>query len=54
MYLILYIYIYIPPRFNKIKHCYNNIIKRKTRLSFRYMFFFSLATRNYDIPLIWI
>ena len=32
------IFINIPPRYNKIKHCHSNIIKRKTILSFSYTF----------------
>ena len=41
--------IYTPPSYNKIKNCHNNIIKRKTILSFRYMFFFFLQSCSYDI-----
>ena len=41
--------IYIPPSYNKIKNCHSNIIKRKTILSFRYMFFFFLQSCSYDI-----
>ena len=41
LYIGLYtdIFINIPPRYNKIKHCHSNIIKRKTILSFSYIFF---------------
>ena len=43
LYIDLYtdIPINIPPWYSKIKHFYNNIIKRKTSLTFRYMFFYS-------------